>query len=144
MVSDGQIVEEIYQSYAYCNTSTGILCAPGQKYFGRGPIQLRWNYNYNDAGNAIGFDGIDDPGTVASDPTISFTTAVWFWMTRSSPTCHDAMVSGMGSFADTIRAFSEGRECGLNPPHPAAEHRVQLYLSYCVALRVDPGTILYC
>ncbi len=36
-------VEEIDQSFNYCdNTSIQYPCAPGQKYFGRGPLQLSW------------------------------------------------------------------------------------------------------
>jgi hypothetical protein len=36
-------VEEIDQSANYCdNTSIQYPCAPGQKYFGRGPLQLSW------------------------------------------------------------------------------------------------------
>jgi chitinase len=70
-------VEEIDKD-TYCDTSTGVACADGQQYYGRGPLQLTWNYNYQPAGVAIGFDGINNPGIVASDPVTSFKTAVWF------------------------------------------------------------------
>jgi hypothetical protein len=36
-------VEEIDQSSSYCDpTKTAYPCAPYQKYFGRGPLQLSW------------------------------------------------------------------------------------------------------
>ena len=118
----------------YCDTSSGVPCAPGQQYYGRGPIQLTWNYNYKVAGDAIGFDGINNPGIVASDPAISFKTADWFWMTQGSPTSHETMVNGTG-FAATIKAIDGGLECGSNPSNPAArESRIDLYISHCFAL----------
>ena len=141
--SGGQYVEEINKS-TYCDTSSGVSCASGQQYYGRGPIQLSWNYNYKAAGDAIGFDGINNPGIVASDPTISFKTAVWFWMTSSSPTCHNAMVNGNG-FGATINAINGGLECGSNPSNLAGQQdRIQLYQSFCGTLGVDPGSNLTC
>ena len=128
----------------YCDTSLGVPCAPGQQYYSRGPIQLTWNYNYKVVGDAIGFDGINNPGIVASNAVISFKTAIWFWMTRSSPTCHNAMVNGNG-FGATIRAINGGLECGSNPSNPAGQqHRIQLYNSYCSTLGVSPGPNLTC
>ena len=141
--SGGQYVEEINKS-TYCDTSSGVSCASGQQYYGRGPLQLSWNYNYKAAGDAIGFDGINNPGIVASDPTISFETAVWFWMTSSSPTCHNAMVNGNG-FGATINAINGGLECGSNPSNLAGQQdRIQLYQSFCGTLGVDPGSNLTC
>lgn len=36
-------ITEIDQSNSYCDsTDTQYPCAPGQKYFGRGPLQLSW------------------------------------------------------------------------------------------------------
>ena len=49
-------MEEVIKG-TYCDTSSCVPCAPGQQYYGRGPIQLSWNYNYKAAGDAIGFDG---------------------------------------------------------------------------------------
>ena len=39
------------------------------------------NYNYDQAGKAIGVDLLNNPDRVAIDPIISFKTAIWFWMT---------------------------------------------------------------
>ena len=38
----------------YCQDSAKYPCAPGQQYYGRGPIQISWNYNYGAAGDALG------------------------------------------------------------------------------------------
>ena len=130
----------------YCDTSSGVICAPGQQYYGRGPIQLTWNYHYKAAGDALGFDGINNPGIVASNAVISFKTAIWFWMTQSSPTCHSAMVNGYG-FGATINAINGRFECGTNssnPPVQQQQQRIQLYRSYCSTLGVNPGPNLNC
>jgi hypothetical protein len=99
---------------------------------------------YKTAGDAISFDGINNPEIVATNPTTSFKTAVWFWMTSSSPTCHSAMVYGPG-FSATINAINDGLECGSNPSNPSAQQsRISLYKSYCAKLGVDPGSNLSC
>ncbi|KAJ0011408.1 hypothetical protein Pint_34173 [Pistacia integerrima] len=43
-----------------------------KQYFGRGPIQLSWNYNYQKCGNAIGVDLINNPDLLATNAVISF------------------------------------------------------------------------
>ncbi|RWR90607.1 chitinase 1 [Cinnamomum micranthum f. kanehirae] len=45
----------------YCQASTEWPCAAGKKYYGRGPIQISYNYNYGPAGNAIGSDLLNNP-----------------------------------------------------------------------------------
>ncbi|CAD6231466.1 unnamed protein product [Miscanthus lutarioriparius] len=55
-------------------------CYPAQGYYGRGPLQLSWNYNYGPAGRSLGFDGLRDPDRVAQDPVLSFKSALWYWM----------------------------------------------------------------
>ncbi|KAL3635060.1 Endochitinase ep3 [Castilleja foliolosa] len=133
-------IEEINgASGDYCDkTNTQYPCNPNQRYFGRGPIQLSWNFNYGSAGNSIGFDGLNNPGIVATDPVISFKTALWFWMNN----CHNAIVSGQG-FGATIRAINGRLECdGANPNTVSA--RVRYYTDYCNQLGVSPGNNLRC
>ncbi|KAL8048910.1 hypothetical protein ABFS82_07G098200 [Erythranthe guttata] len=113
-------------------------CKAGKGYYGRGPIQLSWNYNYGAAGESIGFDGLNNPEIVATDRVVSFKTALWFWMNG----CHSIMTSGKG-FGATIRAINGPKECGgANPSTVSA--RVKYYRDYCNQLRVDPGTNLRC
>ncbi|KAH7670905.1 chitinase protein [Dioscorea alata] len=123
----------------YCQASQEYPCNPDKKYFGRGPLQLSWNYNYIPCGQAIGFDGLNSPETVANDNVISFKTALWFWDTRG---VHQAITSGQG-FGATIRIINGGLECdGNNPDQMNA--RVGYYQDYCNQLGVSPGDNLTC
>ncbi|PON87709.1 Glycoside hydrolase [Trema orientale] len=78
----------------YC-TSSHWPCASGKTYNSRGPVQLIYNSNYGLAGEALGLDLINDPDLVATDPVVSFKTAVWFWMTQhdNKPSCHDILIN---------------------------------------------------
>ncbi|GMN20347.1 hypothetical protein TIFTF001_041488 [Ficus carica] len=78
----------------YC-TSPNWPCAPSQKYNSRGPIQLTHNHNYGLVGEALGIDLINNPELVATNPVVSFKTAIWFWMTR-----HENKPSGQESSLD--------------------------------------------
>ncbi|XP_073311859.1 endochitinase At2g43590-like [Primulina huaijiensis] len=132
-------IEEINgASHNYCDsTNTQYPCVSGKTYYGRGPLQLTWNYNYGAAGQSIGFDGLNNPDIVAKDNVISFKTALWFWMNN----CHNAITSGQG-FGATIRAIN-GMECnGGNTG--AVNSRVQYYRNYCSQLGVDPGANISC
>lgn len=132
-------VENNGQSKDYCDENNRQWpCAPNKGYYGRGPLQLSWNYNYGPAGQAIGFDGLNNPEIVARDAVISFKTALWFWMNN----VHTAIISGQG-FGSTIRAINGNLECnGANPGTVAA--RVNYYTSYCNQLGVNPGPNLRC
>ncbi|XP_027119819.1 endochitinase EP3-like [Coffea arabica] len=133
-------IEEIDgPSKDYCDESnTQYPCVPGKGYYGRGPIQISWNFNYGPAGESIGFNGLSQPETVATDNVISFKTALWYWMNH----CHDLITSGQG-FGATIRAINGGLECdGANPNTVSA--RVEYYTEYCNQLGVDPGDNLRC
>ncbi|XP_060185954.1 endochitinase PR4-like [Lycium barbarum] len=113
-------------------------CVSGKKYYGRGPIQLSWNFNYGPAGKDIGFDGLNDPDIVARDNIISFKTALWYWMN----TCHSLINSGLG-FGATIRAIYGPFECdGGNPP--AVARRIDYYTEYCHQLGVETGNSTSC
>uniref|UniRef100_A0A6N2LTR6 chitinase n=1 Tax=Salix viminalis TaxID=40686 RepID=A0A6N2LTR6_SALVM len=73
-------------SLNYCDANNREYpCVPGKKYYGRGPLQLSWNYNYGPAGKSNSFDGLNDPDIVARDAVVSFKTALWFWMNRVRP-----------------------------------------------------------
>ncbi|KAJ8534710.1 hypothetical protein K7X08_016438 [Anisodus acutangulus] len=123
----------------YCDqTNSKYPCVSGKKYYGRGPIQISWNFNYGPAGKDIGFDGLNDPDIVARDSLIAFKTALWYWMN----TCHPLFTSGQG-FGATIRAINGPLECNGGNPEPVAR-RVQYYVEYCQQLGVDTGNNLTC
>ncbi|KAI3797920.1 hypothetical protein L1987_33184 [Smallanthus sonchifolius] len=112
-------------------TNTQYPCNPSKGYHGRGPIKLSWNFNYGPAGKDIGFDGLNNPEIVATDPLISFQTALWYWMNF----VHSVIGQGFGA---TIRAISGPRECdGQSPATVTA--RVQYYTQYCNQLGVELG-----
>ncbi|KAI8032149.1 hypothetical protein LOK49_LG01G02775 [Camellia lanceoleosa] len=141
----------------YCSPSQEWPCAPGKQYYGRGPIQISHNYNYGPAGKAIGFDLLGNPDLVATDPTISFKTAFWFWMTPQSPkpSCHDVITgSWTPSSADTsagrvpgygviTNIINGGLECGKGS-NAQAEDRIGFYKRYCDLFGVGYGNNLDC
>ncbi|XP_030532685.1 endochitinase EP3-like isoform X3 [Rhodamnia argentea] len=130
-------IEEI-NGGTYCDPSAKQYpCKPGKKYFGRGPFQITWNYNYGAAGKSLGFDGLNSPETVANNPVIAFKTALWFW-TRNNM---QFKLSSQG-FAATIRAINGGECNGGNSA--AVRARVAYYTNYCKQLGVTPGRNLYC
>ncbi|PON87702.1 hypothetical protein TorRG33x02_165460, partial [Trema orientale] len=90
----------------YC-TSSRWPCASGKKYNSRGPIQLTHNYNYGLAGEALGLDLINDPDLVATDPVVSFKTAIWFWMTQhdNKPSCHDIFINANAKSSDKVPSY---------------------------------------
>ncbi|KAJ9178505.1 hypothetical protein P3X46_010383 [Hevea brasiliensis] len=121
----------------YCDTKfTDYPCTPGKRYFGRGPLQLTWNYNYGAAGKSIGFNGLNNPEIVATDPVISFKTALWYWMQNVRP----SVTQGFGA---TIKAINGAVEC--NGKEPAkVQARINLYTKYCGQFGVSPGGNLQC
>ncbi|XP_021740345.1 basic endochitinase-like [Chenopodium quinoa] len=140
---------------AYCDP--GSPCPAGKMYYGRGPIQLTHNYNYDLAGKAIKVDLINNPDLVATDATISFKTAVWFWMTAqgNKPSCHNVIVGGWNpSAADQAAGrvpgygvitniINGGIECGKGQD-PRVADRIGFYKRYCDILGVSYGNNLDC
>lgn len=127
----------------YCQA--GIYpCAPGKTYHGRGPIQLSWNYNYGACGAALGIDLLNNPDLVATDSSISFMTALWFWMSPQRPklSCHDAIRTF--GFGMTINIINGGIECGQGQVTAQAQHRIQLYKEFVSQLGATPGENLFC
>lgn len=94
---------------------------PGQKYYGRGPLQISWNYNYGPFSQVWYGDKntlLQNPDLVASNGVIGFGAALWFWSTvwtnRYNITCHKALaapISAGGGFGATTRVIN-GMECG--------------------------------
>ncbi|QHN80274.1 Endochitinase [Arachis hypogaea] len=115
------------------------------------------NYNYGPAGRAIGVDLLNNPDLVATDPVISFKTAIWFWMTPqgNKPSSHD-VITGRWTPSDADRAagrvpgygvitniINGGLECG-HGPDARVEDRIGFFRRYCQLLGVSPGDNLDC
>jgi len=59
LAADMCYINEVRPTSNYCvQGDVQWPCYPGQGYFGRGPLQLSWNFNYGAAGSSLGFDGL--------------------------------------------------------------------------------------
>ena len=112
-------VTEINKSNDLCDETQWYGCPAGTyAYYGRGPIQLSWNFNYKAAGDALGLNLLNDPYLAERDPAVAWKTALWFWMTQTgagSMTAHNAIVNNAG-FGETIRTINGSLECGGRNP----------------------------
>ena len=133
----------------------------GVSYHGRGPKQLSWNYNYGQF--SIAYFGnketlLKNPSLLSTDPLISFSSAIWFWMTSQAPkpSCHDIMtgkwqptphdieMGRLPGFGATVNVINGGIECGNNDALTKTQYRYSYYLYFCKYLQVDPGPNVKC
>ncbi|CCK25895.1 endochitinase [Streptomyces davaonensis JCM 4913] len=141
------VVEQNTANYPhYCDWGQPYGCPAGQAaYYGRGPIQLSWNFNYKAAGDALGLDLLNNPWLVQNDASVAWRTGLWYWNTQTGPgtmTPHNAMVNQAG-FGQTIRSINGSLECdGKNPAQ--VQSRVDAYNRFTSILGVSPGGNLYC
>ncbi|MFB7860529.1 glycoside hydrolase family 19 protein [Streptomyces sp. NPDC056069] len=141
------VVEQNTANYPhYCDATQPYGCPAGQAaYYGRGPIQLSWNFNYKAAGDALGINLLADPYRVERDAAVAWKTGLWYWNTQNGPgtmTAHDAMVNSRG-FGETIRSINGSLECnGGNPGQ--VQSRVTKYQQFTQILGVPTGSNLSC
>lgn len=122
-------------SIDYCDkNNVQYPCAQGKNYYGRGPIQLSWNYNYGPCGRSLGLDLLRKPELVGSNPTVAFRSSLWFWMNIVRP----ALNQGFGA---TIKAINSREWNSAN--QSAVTARVEYYTNYCKQLGVNPGTTFF-
>lgn len=117
-------------SGTYSQSSTVYPPNPTKGYYGRGPIQLSWNYNYGAFSKFLYNDVsilLNNPDLVQQDGVLAFKSAIWFWMMPQcpKPSCHQTMheqwipLSGEYSaskmykkgFAHTNNIINGGLEC---------------------------------
>jgi predicted chitinase len=137
-------INEIDQSGDYCASESYGCPAGTYAYYGRGPLQISWNFNYEAAGQSIGQDLLDNPNLVSTNAAISWETALWYWMTQnggSSMSSHTAMVDSAG-FGDTIRSINDIECNGGNTAE--MQDRVNDYENFASILGVSPGSNLTC
>jgi basic endochitinase B len=148
--------------YAYNDTSKknypGI---EGKYYYGRGPKQLTWNYNYGQFSEAwYGSKDslLEHPELLSKDPLLSFASALWFWMTPQfpKPSCHDIMTGKwiptpddiqkgrLPGFGATVNVINGGVECGNGEDILKTKYRYQYYRYFCNYFHVSPGDNINC
>ncbi|PAX91733.1 chitinase, partial [Streptomyces albidoflavus] len=130
----------------YCDRNQPYGCPAGQAaYYGRGPIQLSWNFNYKAAGDALGIDLLNNPYLVEQNASVAWRTGLWYWNTQSGPgtmTPHNAIVNNRG-FGETIRSINGSIECnGGNPAQ--VQSRIDKFTSFTQILGTTTGSNLYC
>ncbi|MFK7114562.1 glycoside hydrolase family 19 protein [Flavobacterium oreochromis] len=81
---------------AYSQVSVEYPADPTKGYYGRGPIQLSWNYNYGQFSKFLYNDKnvlLNNPDLVQQDGVLAFKSAIWFWMMPQwpKPSCHQVM-----------------------------------------------------
>lgn len=135
--------------------------AEGKYYYGRGPKQLSWNYNYGQFSEA--WYGSKDtlllhPDLLSKDPVLSFASALWFWMTPQfpKPSCHDIIIGKwiptpddiqkgrLPGFGATVNVINGGVECGSGTDIPKTKYRYQYYQYFCKYFQVSPGDNISC
>ena len=80
----------------YSQASTDYPPNSTKGYYGRGPIQLSWNYNYGQFSKFLYNDInvlLNNPDLIQEDGALAFKSAIWFWMMPQcpKPSCHQAM-----------------------------------------------------
>ncbi|PKA60110.1 Chitinase 3 [Apostasia shenzhenica] len=150
-------IEQLSPPSIYCNANyTRFPCAPGERYHGRGPIQLTWNFNYGRAGQCLGLDLLNDPNAVKQNATVAFMTALWFWMTPQTPkpSCHDVITGRWSPSAEDQKAgrlpgfgvvtnIVNRGECGHGRDGRVAS-RIGFYSRYCRMMGIAAGDRLDC
>jgi hypothetical protein len=134
---------------------------PAVHYYGRGPIQLSWNYNYGQFSETwFGKKEtlLEDPTLLSKDPVLSFASAIWFWMTNQfpKPSCHDVMVGNwkpreadsvagrLPGFGLVVNVINGMVECGHAVDMPKTSLRYEYYRFFCTYFKVDPGENISC
>merc|ERR1711870_34380 len=150
-----QYLEEI-QKQPYCSPcTTGAVCqcdsckcASGQEYFGRGPLQLSYNFNYHyfqiDSRNPVSVDLVAQPSELLANPARGWESAMWFWSSKragytTDPTIHEILAGDARNFGKTIERINK-IECGAawNKGHTKGEgmDRVQRFRDLLAKLNV--------
>jgi hypothetical protein len=134
----------------------------GQKYYGRGPMQISYNGNYGYASDCIFGDEkvlLNNPGLVETDPVVAFKTAVYFWMTPEThkPSAHDVMIGKwqpnaadkakgrVPGFGMTINIVNGELECNKGDNMYSMKDRIGFYQFFLTKLGVsDPNCVCSC
>eukprot|EP00961_Rhodomonas_salina_P230545 3115390-Rhodomonas_salina.2 len=107
--------------YAQCTGWAGEAWpCTGRGFFGRGPYQLSWNYNYGPFSTAMFGDAsvlLAEPNLLLDDGWLAFASALWFFMTPQAPkpSGHDVVY---GHFIPSEADVANGRLPGVRSTLP--------------------------
>ncbi|CAJ0579282.1 unnamed protein product, partial [Mesorhabditis spiculigera] len=132
-------------------------------YFGRGPLQLSWNYNYGQfqqflLSKKIRVDILENPNLVITkiDPPLAMMASLWFYMTPQppKPAMHDIVIGSWRPSSKNRRAGFTGpvfgptslvinNECGgedtEEPGGPGESRRIKAFKWFCKYFNVTAG-----
>jgi basic endochitinase B len=160
--NDGlMLLHEIDTTNSYLADNDEYPPVKGQKYYGRGPMQLSYNGNYGYASVCIFGDKkvlLNNPSLIETDPVVAFETAIYFWMTPQThkPSAHDVMTGKwqpnaadkaagrVPGFGMTINIVNGEVECGKGN-NSGMSDRIGFYQHFLQMLGVnDPNCACSC
>jgi len=161
--NDGlMLIHENNTANAYIADNDEYPPVNGQKYYGRGPMQLSYNGNYGYASVCmLGDDKIllQNPELVETDPVMAFKTAIYFWMTPQThkPSAHDVMTGKWQpnaedkaagrtpGFGMTINIVNGDVECNKGENMYNMNDRIGFYQFFLKKMGVnDPNCVCSC
>ena len=132
----------------------------GKNYYGRGPLQLSYAYNYGLAGDDLKLPLLQQPELVCSNGTVAFDAALWFWMKaqKPKPSCHEVMCgkwkptkedlaqNRKAGFGMTINIINGGLECNTTKKDVSdnRRERIGFYKWFCKKMNIIPETDCDC
>lgn len=149
-------------SLEYLSDSDEYPAVKGQKYYGRGPMQLSYNGNYGFASDCIFGNKhilLDNPALLETDAVVSFKSAIYFWMTPEThkPSAHDVMIGKWQpkdsdkakgrtpGFGMTINIVNGEVECNKGEDMYNMKDRIGFYQFFLIKLGVtDPNCACSC
>ena len=145
--------------YNTAGTSSFIPVA-GKNYYGRGPLQLSYAYNYGLAGDDLNLPLLQNPDLVSNNGTIAFEAALWFWMKhqKPKPSCHEVMcgkwiptkedidLKRVPGFGMTINIINGGLECNTTKKDVSdnRNERIGFYKAFCMKMKIPVETDCDC
>ena len=137
----------------------------GHQYYGRGPMQLSWNYNYGQFSNVFGWSSynskmelLENPERLNTEGDLAMSAGLWFYMTPQSPkpSMHDVMTgyyspnsvdtaNNFGNnFATTTNIINGGLECGKGLGSPKVVDRGNYFNHWLNFFGLSPESNLDC
>lgn len=126
-----------------------IACSSGSctygKYYGRGFMQLTWDYNYKAASTALYNDDrlVTNPD-LAAEPDGAWATATWFWTSQVRPALQSTNAVDNYQLGYAVKKINGALEC---PANDKANNRLKIYNQILKAWNVagnSPGTLAGC